>query len=544
MNYIDLAVILIVIVCMALGLLGKLWKRLIIMVMVIASIPISYLVANSLTEKYANMPATEIAILKETDSTVTVTEWIVNKANSVEAVKTIYDNSPSFASMLDNSPEMIVKVLLFYVIGIIGFIVAPIVGTIIYWLLKLFMSDKEKRKGAIYLFGIPSGVMALVITIFVISPIIMFSPIIHEATNAFKSSESPNATVLKVLETVDGQTDGSKVITTGSDFLEKNPMKMLCYEAEEEGTTKTYYFYGELKDIAVIIALYSNVQDDVKAITAMEDLDLTSTNSVDELVNLLDTADGVLTDLDTMRKDLSNAGHISGIINDLLKYYLDTYPDSLSNDNGLAFLKRMDLTDFDFADASLKDDLLPLIIQALVDELAINGGYEFLADLNIKEMTFADIKKEIANIANMVTLFNGLSTSDFSEMTSEEVETLVASLAGSEIVKTALEGALEESGLTLPADFSVEDIDFAAEAPLIADIVTVAQEGDFTNLGSEELADLADDISTSELAQVVVLDVSAAEYTSMESELAGKVSSGELSEEQKATLLGLFNNAG
>ncbi len=546
MNYIDLAVLVIVLVAMALGLLGKLWKRIVMMLMIIISVPCSYLIASSLASKVSNMPVSEIAILNDSSSTP-VKEWLVEKANGVGIIETIYNNSPSFQSLLDNSPEMVVKLVLFYVIGILGFIVFPIIGGIVYFIIKLFLSDKEKKKGAIWLFGIPSGVIGFIITLFVMSPIILFAPVLSQAAAAYNETPSPNALVQKILSKTSGYLDGSIVVTTGTKMLESHEYSFLTYEVEEpngSGTiTVKYYFYGEIRDIGVIINLYTDVSDEINGIINSENFDYEETEYVDKMIYFMDSLENVLGSLDEMRGNFSDSGHIKGITGDLLQYYLETNPSSLPTDSPFYFLNRIDMTGFDYDNGSLKDDLFPRLLQAFLDEMAINYGYSFLSDLDISSMTYAEIRDELVNLANLIAFYNDLDAGSLDDLTPEEIADLIASFGDSEIATQILENALSELGYTLPVDIS--EIDFASEGELIGDLIGYAGSGDVSSIDGSALAE---DLASSDLALIIIestpdlsIDVSDAQYSDIEDELNSQVLSGAITSEEMATLLGIFN---
>jgi len=539
MNYIDFFLIIFVVVAMALGLLGKVWRKVITLIMIIISIPCSYGIAKALTDTYAEKPVSEISFLKD-DSDTPLEEWIVAKAKSNEFVDTLYNNSPAFASVMDNTPKVVVKLTLFYFIGLIDFLIFSILGFIVYQIVKLFMGKKEKKKGAIWLFGIPSGITALIIGLFIISPLFLVKPVISDVVNLYSQTENKSEKVEANLKKLSSQTEGSKVCIKAEEYLNKKEATWLCYTVDG----KTYYVYDELEDLGDVVSEALPIYNSGKAmISDASSIDYTDANSISTMVGFLDSLETMLTEVDTLRGGLEDDSHVKEMLNDLLKYYVDKYPETLDESSPFYFLNRADLTNFDFENDSLKDKLFPIILQSFIDELASDKyGYTFLSSLDVSTMTFTEIKAVLSDIANIVDLYLSIKTDDISSLSKEDIVKLISSIDNNETVKGILTDTLTDLGVS---GVDLSNIDLSAEAETIGTIIELTKATDTSSIDS---AELASSLADSELIYAIIdnsdslsVSVTTEQKDSISSTLQAKVDSSDISVEEYNQLLGIFN---
>lgn len=404
MNVIDIIVLGVFIVGIVLGIFGKMWKKVINMIMMIVSIPVSYLISGWLM---GTAQATKI----------------VEKIKSISLIKSLCEVSPSLESMVEGSP----RILLFYIVGLIDFFIFGLIGLLLYFIFSTALSSKKGPTKAVYLFGLPGGISALVIVLFAISPIMVLSPILTE-TNAYLSTiESPNKTektILKVTNFSSKYISTSKVCIKGIELLDDGKIPFLTYETKMEGTdgqvtTRKYSFYSDMKDLGVVFpALLSSVNE-IKNIDVSK-IDVKDKTGENSLSNFLDEFTNLLKNLDDARAKLKEDGHIKGISGEIISYYLTKKDYSSSNLTFLTYTKNYlegkDNTYFE--NCSLRDDILPLIIQSYVDSM--EGDYLVLKYVDLTSLSLDQLKSEISNyLADLMSLFdtkNVMSKEDINQL--------------------------------------------------------------------------------------------------------------------------------
>lgn len=537
MNYIDLFLILFVVVFMVLGLLGKLWKKLFIMIFVIISVPVSLLIANGLTNKVADMPASSIPFVKVTED-ITTSEWVVEKIKSIDFVGDMYNNIDSVKSFLDNSPKAILNSVLFYVVGILDFFVFMLLGTIIFMIVKLFLSEKEKKKRAFWLFGIPSGVIALVIALFVLQPFYLIAPYSSELVNLYSKSSIKNNKIEAALVTVSEQVETSKLCQISSGFYESGKASWMKYEVNE----KEYYLYYELEDSVLTLKTIMPLVEKVKDIASKtQTLDLSNAENVDGMIDLLDDLDEMFVILDDYRTHLNDESHVKGLLSDLLEYYLKEYPTTVNSDSPLYFLRKGNFASVNFEECSLRTDLFPKILQAFLDELVETYNYTYLEDVNVESMTLAEIKGVLKDITSFISLYSKIGDQDIMDMSKEEIIELLSSFEVTETSKQIVSGIIEDLAPDINVD--IENIDLEKEGETIGTIIEAVS--DPSNINPEEIAG---SLAESEIIYAVIesnpqlsVTVSEDDYNTIESTLNEKLSSGSITDEEYNLLIGIFN---
>ena len=120
-NYIDIAVLAILIVVVLISLLfRKLLKSIFTLVITILCIPAGALLSNVLIDKVKNVNIQEISkgLIPLNTSLASMGDYLVN---SNETLQDLYQESPAFKDMIESWPDVMSKLILTYVLVIILF---------------------------------------------------------------------------------------------------------------------------------------------------------------------------------------------------------------------------------------------------------------------------------------------------------------------------------------------------------------------------------------------------------------------------------------
>lgn len=519
MNLIDVIVIAVVIIFLVIGLFGKLWKQVVNMIMMLVSIPISYLISGKLLE---------------TDQGAK----IIAKIKAIDLIQQIAAASPSFESVIDGSARM----LLFYIVGIVDFLIFGLLGLLIYFIFNTALSKGKATKG-LYMFGLPSAISAFVIAIFVISPVMVCSPVLTQANEYYQSSSTKNAALAKILDSSAKNVTTSQVCAQGIKLLNTGKVPFLTYTStitDDEGkqVTSTYNFYSDMKDTGLILPTVLSSINSVKNLTT-GGVDMTASTGNNSISNAITTFGDILGNLDTMRTNLSSDGHLRKIIAEVLKYYLETYPTSDKVSDGLTFLQNAKkngyLDNFDYENASLKDDLLPIIIQSYIDSQ--ESKYAFLSYVDVTKYTYEELTSELTKIPEFLKIFSSASN-----MSSEDIKNL---LENSILGKSIIDGMLIDYGYD-NATINSSTLDYNKESQTISEILAYSNDSSML-----DTAKVIDDLTSSKLMAAVInsysktdsplkVQVTSLQKAAITLGIEAKVTSGTITQKECNTYLSVF----
>lgn len=444
MNYVDLIILGIIGLFLIIGLFTKFWKNFFILLTMVASVPIAYLLSGMFV-------------------TSKLGEAIVEKVKQIEIIKSMAEASDAFASLLQGSGRMI----LFFILGISLFVISFLVGAILFWIFSLFFKGmKEKKHKISLLSGLSLALTGAVIALFIASPLMIINKPVTEAVSYYEEKEETDGKLYKAVKTIDNLNNESFIAKAGIKLLDKNGGIFLKYQYknEETGETKEYNLYTDMAEASLAIKPGLNVLEMFKDMDTSS-IDFSDSESIKSLLNSLHD---VLKEVDTFRGSLDDEAHFKNLISELVEYYLSTYPEGLSNDNKLAFLKNAKnyLTDFNYLTSDYADTLPQVILQSYIDQM--ETSQKVLEYVDITEFTFDEITGEVDQLPVIMKLMDKGAS-----LTKDEVKGI---LTESKIMTQVMDGVL--SDYYTDGSITRETLDFDKEAEAISLIFTYANNDD------------------------------------------------------------------
>lgn len=401
MNIYDIVFIAIVALFLVIGLFSKFLKGLINLIAIGASIPVSYWISGVLMN--TNLP-----------------QLLFEYIEKIEIVKTLIDASESLNAFLHGSMRTVV----FYVVGIAGLLVFKIVALIIW---SIFKNGKlGDAKGTLSL-GLFRALSACIVLVFITAPIPILHTGIKEAT-VFMSEKYPDKPVTEKLKMANGYIESSFVVDLEIKALDSGKVPFLTYQVVKEDETKECNFYSDMEDIGTLIPSAMSLKDLISGFSSNINM-----NDAESITNLINKIGEALDEVDSTRSSLREDGSFKGIIGELVKYFIEQYPE---NKDSLAFLRNAKnyLAGYDYENASYKDKLPSVIIQSYIDSM--ESSNTFAKYIDVTQMTFDDLKNEVANLPELMKTFNNLSEVN--------AETLKNTLTSSLIAKQVVQGMLDD----------------------------------------------------------------------------------------------------
>ena len=507
MNIYDIAFIAIVALFLVVGLFSKLLKGLINLIAIGASIPVSYWVSG---------------ILMNTSLPQTLFDFI----EKIEIVKTLIDASESLNAFLHGSMRTVV----FYVVGLLGLLVFKIVAAIIW---AIFKNGKLGEPKGMLSLGLFRALAACVALIFITSPIPILHTGIKEATT-FMSEKYPDGKATQILQKVNEQVEGSLVVKYEIQALDSGKVPFLTYEVVKEDETKECNFYSDMEDIGTLIPSAMSLKDLISGFNTSINL-----NDAESITNLINKIGEALDAVDSTRSSLKEDGSFKGIIGELVKYFIEVYPE---DKDSLAFLRNAKnyLSGYDYENSAYKDKLPSVIIQSYIDSMEQSNS--FAKYIDVTQFTFDDLKSEVANLPELMKTFNNLS-----EVNADTLKnTLTSSLLAKQVVQGMLDDyytddSVNETDLTY--DDECEAISTALHYSNNADDDVIRQ--------AEALATLVDKLCDSDLLPAVIysyeangtplrVSVDATQKGIVDGLLDTKLASGDITLQQYNTYKAIF----
>lgn len=397
MNIIDIAFIVILVLFLLIGFFGKLVRQLIHLIMVLAAIPVGYLLSGALIN---------------TTLGAKIIEWISN----IELIKSLVENSPSLESFITGSSRMV----LFYALGIVLMILFSIIGEIIFACLK---KNKSAGLKGVLALGLVKALSTLTVLVFVVlMPISIGRKALNEASN------SDGIPMPKVVGTINTQVQSSKFVDTAVVLLDKDKVPFIKYKVIEDDKEVEYNFYTDLNDLSQLIPFAGDLKNLGSSLNLNMDV-----NDSTQIEESLDKIGEVLDRIDTLRSELGSDGHTKKIIAEIVEYFLTEYP---KENESVKFLLNTEpyLEGFDYQNDGYKDKLVSVVLQAYIDSLEATNP--FVKFVNVSTYTFAELKTEAVKLPDLMKIFKNQSN-----MTESEIANL---LSTSKISKQVVTGLLDE----------------------------------------------------------------------------------------------------
>ena len=508
MNIYDIVFLGIVALFLVFGLFGKLLKQLIHLIMIGISIPVAYFVSGMLMG--TSLPTTLFELIQK-----------------IEIVKTLMEASDSLSSFLNGS----MRIVVFYVTGIVSMIVFSIIGLIIFAIVK---NNKFAEKKGVLLLGLLKALSAAVVLVFITSPVPVLHTAINEAT-VYMEENKPESKVTTTLSQVNGYIKTSKVVEIEVKALDSGKVPFLNYEAKtsEESTKKTYNFYSDMEDLGNMIPSALELKDLVSGFNTSIDL-----NNKESIIELLDKIGDVLGKVDEMRDGFKEDGAFKGIVGELVKYFIEEYP---QDKDSLSFLRNAKnyLTSYNYESDSYKDKLPMVIIQSYIDSLESSNN--FAKYITVTDMNFDTLKSEIAYLPELMKTLQNMSEIDS--------QTLKNTFTGSLISKQVVSGLLDD----YYTDDSINEsnLDYDKECDAITSALHYSNDDDDAMRQAAALSDLVDKLVESDLLPAIIysyetagtpfeISVSADQKLIVEGLLDTKLASGDITSQQYNTYKNIF----
>ena len=459
MNMYDIVFLAIVALFLVIGLFSKLLRGLINLIMIGASIPVSYWVSGILMN--TNLPTTLLDLLRK-----------------IPIFNTLLESSESLNAFINGSMRTVV----FYAVGIVGLIVFKILAMIICAIVK--NSRAMNAKGILSL-GLFRALSCAVALLFLTAPL----PILHTAlkeAGEYANENMSDGLARTILVETDTRVNTSKIVSLEIKALDSGKVPFLSYKVEKDGETKTNYFYSDMEDVGKLIPSVLSMKNMVSGFKSNIDL-----NDSESIVALIDNIGKALDEVDGVRSNLSENGSFKGIIGEVVQFFIEKYPEQ--NDS-LKFLSNVKtyLAGFDYENAAYKEKLPAVIIQSYIDSL--ESSNTFAKYIDVTNMSFDTLKAEVANFPNLMKTFNN--------MAEIESSTLKTALTSSQISKQIVAGMLDD----YYTDDSVNEptLDYDKECDAITSALTYSNHDDDAMRQVAQLTELVDKICDSDLLPAVI----------------------------------------
>lgn len=253
MSYIDIFVIAFVALGLLLGLLGRWQGKLIHLLVVVASILIAFFTCGILTKTLMGIDAGFIG------GTGSIGDFVSDKIGGF--VKDF--NIPTDALM--GLVSGICKMLVFWLEAIILMLVLGFFA----WIIGLIALRKTKKHTAVKTVGLIGAVKGFLISIILIFPVLVFSPILANIGSVIPDGGS-------TIELIQKQVTTSKVVEVSDKLFNKVELDIFKYE--KDGTKG--YLYSDIKSLNGLLklsGLFLNTGEDsnpLETLTSMSDEEL------------------------------------------------------------------------------------------------------------------------------------------------------------------------------------------------------------------------------------------------------------------------------
>lgn len=368
MNIFDIIFLAVVVLFLIFGLFGRLTGKILSLIFTIVSLPLSWILSSLL-------------------ATFGLDKTIINKLVESDVIKKIMDAVPSMESFLSGSS----RVVLFYLVGIIMFILFGLLASIIN---KAAKDSKLYKTKAIISLGLINAITGLIVMGFLSMPLSLSKNLVNTVYTEMKDDENAKPNTIKILSFIDGNNETSILIKSETKLLEKGLVPFTTYKDGD----KKYSVYTNLNDFAIIYPKIGEISSKAKAINT--DVDI---NDSDALGKMVDDFGALLDSVDETRAELQDDSHIKVIVADTVEYLFTSLGDDMEKFSFLKNAKKY-LNGFDYLNASYKEKLPSVIIQSYID--SIENENKFLVYTDISSLGFDDLKNEIMEIPSLVKVFS------------------------------------------------------------------------------------------------------------------------------------------
>ena len=333
MNIFDIIFLAVVVLFLIFGLFGRLTGKILSLIFTIVSLPLSWILSSLL-------------------ATFGLDKTIINKLVESDVIKKIMDAVPSMESFLSGSS----RVVLFYLVGIIMFILFGLLASIIN---KAAKDSKLYKTKAIISLGLINAITGLIVMGFISMPLSLSKNLVNTVYTEMKDDENAKPNTVKILGFIDSNNETSILIKSETKLLEKGLVPFTTYKDGD----KKYSVYTNLNDFAIIYPKIGEISSKAKAINT--DVDI---NDSDALGKMVDDFGALLDSVDETRAELQDDSHIKVIVADTVEYLFTSLGDDMEKFSFLKNAKKY-LNGFDYLNASYKEKLPSVIIQSYIDDL-------------------------------------------------------------------------------------------------------------------------------------------------------------------------------
>ena len=519
MNYVDIAIIVLLVLAFFLGFIGKLSHKITHLVMLALSLALAFILGT---------------VLADSGLADKIISWF-KLESYVEMMK---EASPQFLVLFGG----IKRFILFFAFSLVLFLIFGFFGIIINHALfkskKKQVQEGEKKKFKnTALFGgqIISVVWMAVLLLFFLTPVAAFRGPAKTAVTMNYSEDHTPTTVDKVFD----QVDGSKMLAFTDKILEKKVIPFMSYsKTDSEGKVHTYYLNEDANGVDRLLGILKNFKS--KRVN-LSGLSLEDKESISKALDALGEA---LTEVDAMREEYGDDTTVTIIIGDLVKYVFSDVAEeakpqllkSLMN-GGSEYLEG-----FDYYKDPYKDKVPSVLVQVLVDKTKSSDSSmaDLLKYVDVHNYTFEELKANILSLPDLLNLFTSKTVK-----TEQEVK---SALTASPLCKQVLKRVMEKYYGVGSINF--DNLDFDKEALAISTVLNYANASDTSvidavafahSLGeSDILPALIDYYNGANPDSKIEIKVDTVKYAAINAALATELAAGSLTTKQYETYRNIF----
>ena len=519
MNYVDIAIIVLLVLAFFFGFIGKLSHKITHLVMLALSLALAFILGTVLADSG-------------------LAEKIISWLKLESYIEMLKEASPQFLVLFGG----IKRFVLFFAFSLVLFLIFGFFGLIINHALfkskkKATQEGEQKKFKNTAIFGgqIISVVWMAVLLLFFLAPVTAFRAPAKTAVTMNYSEDHTPTTVDKILD----QVEGSKMLDLTEKALEKRLVPFMSYSKQDsEGKAHTYYFIDDAKGADKMLVILKNFKAKHVNLSGL------SIENKESLSQALDALEEALTDLDSMREELGDDTTITIILGDIVKYVFSDVED----DAKPALLKSLMnggseyLEGFDYYKDAYKDKIPSVLVQVLIDKTKADNSSnmkDLLKYVDVHNFTFAELKANILSLPDLLNLFTTKTVK-----TQAEVK---AVLTASPLCKQVLKGIMESY---YGAGSSFVDIDYDKESLAISTVLNYANSEDNSLLDAVALSEalgesdilpaLIDYYNGANPDNPIQIKVDPAKYAAVNAALAAELAAGHLTTQQYETYRDIF----
>ncbi len=506
MNYIDIAIIGLLVLSLLFGLIGKLHKKIRFLIGTLISLPLAYLLSG---------------LFAKADWLNDLIAQLLEKANISDFV----EKSESLQLIFSST----VRFVLFYVLFLLlALIFVPIILAILSAIIvpkKKKANSKFFNRKAVISFGLIQLVTSAIILAYFVLPVALAKP-------ALKNFDENRAEIGVSFDTskINDLVENSLFLNLEEKALSKNAVPFLGYKEGEGENVQKYSYYDDFNDIAIIVGEIPTIKNIASSLNLS--MDLNSSSAIEEKMNSFGV---ILGSIDDLRNSLSDNSKIKSALAEILEYYIIEEPKTNSS---LSFLQNAGdyLDSFDFVNDSYKDKLLPIIVQSYID--SIEGDNKFAMYIDVTEYNFNQLKTQLAKLPELVKIFGSKEN-----VSKEEIKSvLTTSDLSAQVVSGLLNDYYTDHSITSAT------LDYDKEADALSLVLNYTNSDDNSSL--DQIV-LVNSLSESDLLPAILdfytrtntpltIKVDTLKYTAIKILLDAKKANNELTTQQYNTYLAMF----